>query len=150
MQILQELYHPRQSRWSWLCVLMYCVSYILLKWEAEVVLKISLTPQRLPSSEHTQLFYETCNTDKQTAWHTHTHTLSLSFVGNMAGMWDCHVKGRGGSSLPECCYSGPHASASVSANERNSALFHLVSPDRELASPKTDAARGMEGWMREG
>lgn len=60
-------------------------------------------------------------------------------------MW----KGRGGSSLPGCCYSGPHASASVSANERNSALFHLVSPDRELASPKTDAARGMEGGRRE-
>ena len=56
-------------------------------------------------------------------------------------MW----KGRGGSSLPECCYSGPHASASVSANERNSALFHLVSLDQELASPKTDAARGTEG-----
>lgn len=58
-------------------------------------------------------------------------------------MW----KGRGGSSLPECCYSGPHASASVSANERNSALFHLVSLDQELASPKTDAARGTEGGM---
>ncbi len=56
-------------------------------------------------------------------------------------MW----KGRGGSSLPECCYSGPHASASVSANERNSALFHLVSLDQELASPKTDAARGTAG-----
>lgn len=56
-------------------------------------------------------------------------------------MW----KGKGSSSLPECCYSGPHASASVSANERNSALFHLVSLDQELASPKTDAARGMEG-----
>lgn len=58
-------------------------------------------------------------------------------------MW----KGRGGSSLPGCCYSGPHASASVSANERNSALFHLVS--RELASPKTDTARGTEGGRRE-
>lgn len=56
-------------------------------------------------------------------------------------MW----KGRGSSSLPECCYSGPHASASVSANERNSALFHLVSLDQELASPKTDTARGTEG-----
>lgn len=66
----------------------------------------------------------------------------------MAGMWDRQQsmwKGRGGSSLPECCYSGPHASASVSANERNSALFHLVSLDQELASPKTDAARGTEG-----
>lgn len=56
-------------------------------------------------------------------------------------MW----KGRGSSSLPECCYSGPHASASVSANERNSAPFHLVSLDQELASPKTDTARGTEG-----
>lgn len=56
-------------------------------------------------------------------------------------MW----KGRGSSSLPECCYSGPHASASVSANERNSALFHLVSLDQELASPKTDTAIGTEG-----
>lgn len=59
-------------------------------------------------------------------------------------MW----KGRGGSSLPECCYSGPHASASVSANERNSALFHLVSLDQELASPKTDAARGTDGGRK--
>lgn len=60
-------------------------------------------------------------------------------------MW----KARGGSSLPECCYSGPHASASVSANERNPALFHLVSLDRELASPKTDAVR-MDRGREEG
>lgn len=60
-------------------------------------------------------------------------------------MW----KGRGSSSLPERCYSGPHASASVSANERNSALFHLVSLDQELASPKTDTARG-DGGREEG
>lgn len=33
----------------------------------------------------------------------------------------------------------------MSANERNSALFHLVSLDQELASPKTDTARGTEG-----
>lgn len=32
----------------------------------------------------------------------------------------------------------------MSANERNSALFHLVSLDRELASPKTDTVRGTE------
>lgn len=51
--------------------------------------------------------------------------------------------------MPECCYSGPHSSASVSANERNSALFHLVSPDQELASPKTDAERGTEGGRGE-
>lgn len=78
-----------------------------------------------------------------------------SFVWNLVGKSGSDGgacgKGRGGSSLPECCYSGPHASASVSANERNSALFHLVSPDRELASPKTDAAREgrMDGWREE-
>lgn len=33
----------------------------------------------------------------------------------------------------------------MSANERNSALFHLVSLDQELASPKTDTVRGLEG-----
>ena len=37
----------------------------------------------------------------------------------------------------------------MSANERNSALFHLVSLDQELASPKTDAARGTSGGRRE-
>ena len=32
----------------------------------------------------------------------------------------------------------------MSANERSSALFHLVSLGRELASPKTDTVRGTE------
>lgn len=54
------------------------------------------------------------------------------------------LEGKRSSSLPECCYSGLHASASVSANERDSALFHLLSLDQELASPKTDTARGTE------
>lgn len=71
----------------------------------------------------------------------------------MAGMWNRQQsmwKGRGGSSLPECCYSGPHSSASVSANERNWALFHLVSLDQELASPKTEGQREGGGRKREG
>lgn len=72
----------------------------------------------------------------------------MGFVENMAGMGNSQQsmwKGKGSSSVPECCYSGPHTSASVSANERNSALFHLVSLDQELASPKTDTVRGLEG-----
>lgn len=72
----------------------------------------------------------------------------MGFAENMAGMGNSQQsmwKGKGSSSMPECCYSGPHTSASVSANERNSALFHLVSLDQELASPKTDTVRGLEG-----
>ncbi len=98
--------------------------------------------------ENLQYSYAHTHTHTHTHKHTQTHAHTVSFVGNMAGMWDREQsmwKGRGGSSLPERCYSGPHASASVSANERNSALFHLVSLDQELASPKTDAARGTEG-----
>lgn len=96
--------------------------------------------------QHTQLFVKTCNSNKQTHTHTHTHAWRWA----LWGIWlECESvnkacgRERGGSSPPECCYSGPHASASVSANERNSAPFHLVSLDQELASPKT--ARGTEG-----
>lgn len=153
MQVLWNCEHLCQSQHSWLFVVMLlffkdsCWGHI----PAQTVLKIS--QKKSHGSVQKWHCRSTRNFSRKLATPISKHTHTQSFVENMVrmrerrrSMW----KGRGGSSLPERCYSGPHASASVSANERNPALFHLVSLDRELASPKTDAARMDRGREERG